>query len=124
VKLLHVKDNNPSVARQQVWQDFCRHKDAREKIPVQQSLRKKQWTFDGELAYHLKCTMERLVLDLVDDAIRMSEGTDDENESVSNSLENRIYPFVRHFGPERNAKNENNHGPEATRAEDESDLSS
>lgn len=100
--LLHLRDKNTSIVRQQVWQDWQRLKGGRE-IAVQQTWRKKQWAVDGEFALNLKCTMESLVLELVDAAVWESEGIDSKFNSASQSLKNRVLPFVRRLPSEENA---------------------
>ncbi|XP_031569671.1 uncharacterized protein LOC116304144 [Actinia tenebrosa] len=94
--LLHLRDKNTKIVRQQVWQDWQRLKGAKE-IPVQQTWQKKQWTFDGEFAFHLEYTMESLVLELADAAVWESEGIEHKIKSGSQGLKNRVLPFVRHL---------------------------
>lgn len=109
VSLLHIKDSNSSETRQRVWQAFCRLTETSEGTHPRECIRRHHWTLEGEPTCHLQCTMESLVLDLVDHAIKQSLGQDgsEDTEGVNKSLENRIRPFLRHAKQGNNVQGNN-----------------
>ncbi|EDO29907.1 predicted protein [Nematostella vectensis] len=97
--LIHFKDKNTAIQRQDTWAAFCalRAFNAASPSPPGQGqvLSRRAWTFDGFTDCHVAFTMETLVLDLVDDAIQIADGKFMEEQAKAYTLQNRFHPFIR-----------------------------
>ncbi|XP_032226996.2 uncharacterized protein LOC116610302 [Nematostella vectensis] len=97
--LIHFKDKNTAIQRQDTWAAFCALRAFNAASPSPQGqgqvLSRRAWTFDGFTDCHVAFTMETLVLDLVDDAIQIADGKFMEEQAKAYTLQNRFHPFIK-----------------------------
>lgn len=98
--LLQVRDENAQEQRRRTWIAFQKwiHADTRitEHAPVSlQMMKRHSWTFEGHSDVHIQCFMESLVLDLVDDALQIVDGSFTSEQQQTFHAENIHLPFLR-----------------------------
>lgn len=98
--LLQVRDENTQEQRKQTWIAFQQwiHVGTKntECVPVTlHTIRKHDWTFEGHSDVHIQCFMESLVLDLIDDAVQIAEGSFTSEQQQRLHAENFQIPFLR-----------------------------
>lgn len=99
--LLQVKDENTQEQRIRTWKAFQKwihvdKQDDDERTPAAlQTMKRLTWTFEGHSDVHIQCYVESLVLDLIDDAIQMVDGSFTNEQRQTFHAENIQFPFLR-----------------------------
>lgn len=98
--LLQVRDENTQEQRIRTWKAFQKwiyvDKQDDERTPAAlQTMKRLTWTFEGHCDVHIQCFMESLVLDVIDDAIQLVDGTLTNEQRQTFHVENIQIPFLR-----------------------------
>ena len=98
--LLQVRDESTREQRIRTWKAFQKwiHVDKQddERTPAAlQTVRQLTGTFKGHSDVHIQCCMESLVLDMIDDAIQMVDGSFTNEQRQTFHAENIQIPFLR-----------------------------
>lgn len=98
--LLQVRDDNSMEQRTRMWKAFQKwsHVDKQhdEVTPTAlQAVKRVTWTFEGHSDVHIQCCMESLVLDMIDDAIQLVDGSFTNEQRQAFHAENIQIPFLK-----------------------------
>lgn len=98
--LLQVRDENSMEQRTRTWKAFQKwtHVDKQyDEVTTTalQTVKQVTWTFEAHSDVHIQCCMESLVLDMIDDAIQLVDGSFTNEQRHAFHAENIQIPFLK-----------------------------
>lgn len=96
VSLFHLYDKSTGKQILTTWEKFKQWQNLKNKSLCrrQQMWTRSQWTLSGRTDIHVECSVETLVLNLVDQAIQIVDGQFTAEKAEACASENREMPFV------------------------------